>query len=279
MEAVQKINNNVVICRDSKGRELVAMGKGLGFGTIPREIPLGDIERTFYNIEDKYYKLAEEIPAEIFGFAAGIVDIAQNELPYDLNPNQLVTLADHINFAIERAKNNIRVRMPLAYDIQQLYPLEYKIGQYAVHRIQKEFKIGLPGDEAVGIAMNLINGKMAETAPAAASKKKEDEEMLEDITTLIEKRLRFIVDRESFAYARYATHLQYLFERIHEGKVFKEDNTEIYEALKKELHGIYLCAEEIRKLIRKEWDCGLTDEEMLYLMLHINRIYSKHQKY
>lgn len=278
MEAVRKINNNVVICRDSKGRELVAMGKGLGFGTIPRTISLKEIERTFYNIEDKYYKLVEEIPSEILSFAAEIVDIAQNELPYHLNPNQSVALADHISFTIERARKNIRVRMPLSYDIQQLYPREYRIGQYAVRRIRKEFKIGLPGDEVIGIAMNLINGKVSESSSVAASKKKEDEEMLEDITVLIEKKLCFIVDRESYSYARYATHLQYLFGRIHSGKVFKTDNAGIYETLKKEFPDIYQCAEAIRELIKLEWNNEITDEETLYLMLHINRIYTKHQQ-
>lgn len=276
MEAVRKINNNVVICRDSRGRELVAMGKGLGFGAIPREISLKDVERTFYDLEDRYYKLVEEIPSEILTFAAEIVDIARNELSYELKPNQSVALADHINFAMERARNNVRVKMPLAYDIQQMYPREYRIGQYAIRRIWKEFKIGLSDDEAVGIAMNLINGKTAETEPEPDSRKKEDEEMLEDITMLIEKHLRFIMDRESFSYARYATHLQYLFQRIHTGNVFRTDNTEIYETMKKELHNIYQCAVDIRELIRSEWNSEITDEEMLYLMLHINRIYTKH---
>lgn len=241
MEAVQKINNNVVICRDSRNREVVAMGKGIGFGTIPREIPLSDIERTFYNVEDKYYKLVKEISPDILAFAAEIVDIAQNELDYELSPNHPITLADHIAFALERARKGIRVRMPLAYDIQQLYPREYKIAQYAIRRIQKEFKIGLPADEASGIALNFINGKMAETA--------------------------------SMGTARYATHLQYLFERIHTGKIFQTDNAEVYEALKKELGDIYQCTKEIQKLIQKEWDATITDEEMLYLMLHINRVY------
>lgn len=277
MEAVRKINNNVVICRDSKGRELVAMGKGLGFGDIPRNIALKDIERTFYNIEDSYYKLVEELPSEILSFAAEIVDIARNELSYELSPNQSVTLADHIAFAIDRAKKNIRVRMPLVYDIQQLYPREYRIGKYTIRRIRKEFKIGLSDDEAVGIAMNLINGRIDESESAAASRKKEDEEMLEDITILVEKNLRFIVDRESFSYARYATHLQYLFGRIHTGKIFKTDNAEIYEEMKKEFHDIYRCVEDIRKLIKSEWNAEITDEEMLYLMLHINRIYTKQQ--
>lgn len=32
MLAIRKLNNNAVICRDSRGREVVALGKGVGFG-------------------------------------------------------------------------------------------------------------------------------------------------------------------------------------------------------------------------------------------------------
>ena len=32
MRIIKKINNNVALCVDHSGREVVAMGKGLGFG-------------------------------------------------------------------------------------------------------------------------------------------------------------------------------------------------------------------------------------------------------
>lgn len=47
MRALRKINNNAVICLDSTGQEMIAMGKGLGFGPMPREISLAEVERTF----------------------------------------------------------------------------------------------------------------------------------------------------------------------------------------------------------------------------------------
>ena len=53
MQALRRINNNVVLCRDSSGRELIAMGKGIGFGTFPRELALSEIERTFYDTDEK----------------------------------------------------------------------------------------------------------------------------------------------------------------------------------------------------------------------------------
>ena len=39
MQALRRINNNVALCRDGSGRELIAMGKGVGFGSFPRSWP------------------------------------------------------------------------------------------------------------------------------------------------------------------------------------------------------------------------------------------------
>lgn len=38
MEVYKKINNNVALARDAKGRELVVFGKGIGFASMPYEI-------------------------------------------------------------------------------------------------------------------------------------------------------------------------------------------------------------------------------------------------
>src|SRR5699024_1532110 len=127
---------------------------------MPKELSLAQIERTFYDVDDKYQPLLTELPSAVLDFSARIVDIARNELSYQLNPNTVFTLADHINFAMERARKHIRVKMPLAYDVEQMYPIEYRTGRHTLRRIRKEFLITLPESEAAGIAMNLINNRM-----------------------------------------------------------------------------------------------------------------------
>ena len=81
MQALRRINNNVALCRDGSGRELIAMGKGVGFGSFPRELALSEIERTFYDTDEKYRQLVAELPEDVLAFAARIVEIAGNELP------------------------------------------------------------------------------------------------------------------------------------------------------------------------------------------------------
>lgn len=273
MRALRKINNNAVICLDSTGQEMIAMGKGLGFGTLPRDISLAEVERTFYNIDERYVAVMRDLPADVLDFAARIVDIARNELPYELSPNAVLTLADHIAFTLERARKQIRVKMPLAYDVEQLYPAEYRIGQYTVKRIQKEFRVGLPPSEAVGIAINLLNARLGEEpAPEQNSSPYTDSEMLEDITEIVENCFNLIVRRDSFNYSRYATHLQYLFGRIHSQQAISSDNSQMYASLKEEFPEVAACVEQIAAHIESKWACRLSEEEKLYLILHVNRI-------
>ena len=273
MRGLRKINNNAVICLDSTGQEMIAMGKGIGFGTLPREIPLAQVERTFYNVDERYLGVLRDLPPDVLDFSARLLDIARNELPYTLSPNAILTLADHIAFTIERARRNIRVKMPLAYDVEQLYPAEYRIGQYAVKRIQKEFQVGLPGAEAVGIAINLMNARVdGDSAPDAAGAGCTDSEMLEDITEMVENHFNLIVQRDSFNYSRYATHMQYLFGRIHTSKTIASGNSQMYDSIRAEFPDVAACAEEIAAHIQRKWGCALPEEEKLYLILHINRI-------
>lgn len=61
MQAIKKINNNVALCIDGAGRQVIAMGKGIGFHTMPCEIPLENIDRTFYDIDESYAELFRQI--------------------------------------------------------------------------------------------------------------------------------------------------------------------------------------------------------------------------
>ena len=94
------------------------------------------------------FSAAGDLPEEVLEFAAKIVDVVRNQLPYELSPNLTFILADHIAYAVERARKQMYIRMPMAYDVQQSYPDEYRLGSFAVRRIEKEFGVGLPREEA-----------------------------------------------------------------------------------------------------------------------------------
>ena len=102
MLAIKKINNNVAVCKDGNGCELIAFGKGIGFPKMPYEVKLENIDRTFYNISAQYIGLINELPMDIIEFTMKILPVIQSKLDYDLNPNLVLTLADHLAFAMEK---------------------------------------------------------------------------------------------------------------------------------------------------------------------------------
>lgn len=117
MEVYKKINNNVALARDAKGRELVVFGKGIGFASMPYELTdLSRIQRTFYDVNEKYLALLRDVPEAVFLAADDIADTAREELDCTLNANLTYALADHLNFAIQRSREGLNVQVPLAYD-------------------------------------------------------------------------------------------------------------------------------------------------------------------
>ena len=119
----------------------------------------------------------------------------------------------------------------------------------------------------------MVNGRAADQPePDEAEEAKLREEMLEDITAIVENHFRCIVNRSGFNYSRYATHLQYLFVRIRTGQAIQSENLAMYHTLREEYPDVAACVAKIADHIQQEWGCTLTEEEQLYLILHVNRI-------
>lgn len=274
MLLLKKINTSAVLCVDDDGRQLVALGKGIGFLDRGEEIPLARIDRTFYDVDERYLNSLTDIPQDVFEFVSQIVNMAEGLLSYPLSPNLPFILADHVAFAIKRAREGIHVRMPLAFDVQQQYPLEYRIGAFTVDRINRSFNVHLPKNEAVGIAMAFVNNA-TQASMASAVSSVEFDRLLERCVDAVERIKGVTIDRESFNFTRFATHMQYLYRRVEDGGVIESGNVSMYPQLREEYPDVDACVCAMNDLFIEELGHSLSDEERLYLMLHVNRIVIK----
>ncbi|MGM3062948.1 PRD domain-containing protein, partial [Bacillus cereus group sp. BC318] len=84
---------------------------------------------------------------------------AEDRLGCSLNPSIYFMLSDHLNFAIERYKNDINVTNRVFWEIKNFYPQEFKIGLYALKLIKREFGLVLPEEEAANVAFHIINAQ------------------------------------------------------------------------------------------------------------------------
>lgn len=276
MVVLKRINNNVAICRDNNQRELIAFGRGIGFPQMPYELSdLKKVERTFYNVSEQYLSLLSDIPYEVIHFTADQMQWVQDELPYELTANFILTLADHIAFAMEREKKGVYVRMPSVYELEINYPAEVKVGRKFLQAIRDRFKVKLPKGEIQGIAMHFINAQDAAREEKETSIERHYEEILQNMTTVMEETLHVRVKKDTFNYARFATHVEYLLRRVFEHKRIDSSNLALCRSVREEYPDVADCVDRICDDCKENWGFTLGEEERLYLMLHVNRTCSK----
>lgn len=270
MDVVKKINNNAAICIDSEGREIVAIGTGIGYPPVPYTLEsLERIQKTFYDVDPMYLDLLNHIPTEVFSVSAKLVEFYQNEANISMSPNIIFTLADHINFAMEREKNNLVIESPLSREVQHLYEMEYALGLKALHMIKKELGIRLSKAEASNIALHLLNAKSVATSYRQTVS---SEEILEDLVEIIGKHFQIYIDKSSVNYSRFASHLEYLIKRGEKKTQIPLSNAMIYKSVVKEYADTYACVKKMNEYLSDVLDITLNEEETLYLILHVNRL-------
>jgi beta-glucoside operon transcriptional antiterminator len=267
MKVIKHINNNFAVALDSLGNQVIVQGKGIGFGQIPREINLSQIERTYYGIDDIYISAINDIPRDVLDVANAIVDKARTTLGNPLNSNIVFTLADHINFSIKRMEKHTHMKLPIVYDVKGLFEKEYQIGLYGIKLIWKKLKVYLPKDEAAYIALHIINAEEQEKNRIDLTN-----EWIDSIVEIIENDFNLRINREQFNYSRFATHMHYLLKRGRSPLLQSKENAVMYEKFKDEYPHCQECAEKISIFIKTAAGILLTDEEKLFLMIHINRL-------
>ena len=273
MKILKVINNNIVSSVDEKGKEIVVMGRGIGFKKkIGEKIEEAAVEKIFILPKEstgRFVELVADIPYEHMQLAEEIIDYAKKMLGKNLNKNIYITLTDHLNYAIERKKQNIEVHNALLWEIQKFYPQEYAAGLHALKLVkEKTGGIELAVDEAAFIALHLVNAEMdtdiRQFAPMPG--------MIKDILNIIKYTLGCEMDEDSLAYERLITHLKFYLQRIIKNEVYKDENIEMLKAIRENYPEDYGCALKIKNYVKTKIGHETTEEELIYLTLHINRV-------
>ena len=69
-------------------------------------------------------------------------------------------------------------------------------------------------------------------------------------------------------------HLRLFTQRLlgHQSYEANEDDEDLLAALKRKYYKAYQCSEKIKQFIKEAYAYDITDEELLYLTIHINRL-------
>lgn len=271
MKIKKILNNNAALALDDKGNEIVYTGCGLCFQKkIGDEIDEGKIEKTFVmeKPNEQFKQLVSEMPYEQIQVADEIIKYAGDMLNKRLCNNIYITLTDHLGYAIERAKTCTVLRNKLLWEIKNFYKTEYSIGCHALDMIKEKLGVTLPDDEAGFFALHIVNaeldGNMHHTL--------ETSEVISDIVSIVKYTFNTALDENTLSYERFITHLKYFLQRAEKREYYPADNVDMFNMMIKKFPEAYKCAIRIKSYMESKFPEEITDEEMLYLVVHISRI-------
>ena len=278
MVTIKKVyNNNVILAfeEDSK-KEMILTGCGIGFKKKPNDaVDESKIEKKFVvqddNFESKVNKLASEIPEEIFGVSSAIIEHAENISNTTLDEYIYISLTDHISFALKRYKEEMPIKNELLPELRRIHKKEYEIGKWALEYINKTFNVEFLIDEAGFIAMHIINANYRESTRESYLMMNIIKQILDIIKNYYS--IEFIEDDINFD--RLLTHLKFFAKRLIDKKEsVKTENNDLLEVVKIQYKESYNCTQEIKSFIEENYTYKVNDDEVLYLVLHINRVIS-----
>lgn len=267
------INNNVVSSINENGSEIVVMGRGVGFQrSAGDDINEEKIEKIFI-LKDKdkreqFQSLMEKIPYEHIKTANKIISYAKCSLKKKLNDTIYIALTDHISFAVERAKQGIEFHNALLWEIKRFYNHEFLIGKEAVLIIKEQLGVELPEDEAGFIALHIVNSELDTDMQHSVKMTK----IIQDVLNIVRYHFHIELDENTLAYERFLTHLKFFVQRAVCNQYYKTDDLDFCDLVKRRYPEPYCCAKKIRNYMESSMDYELTEEEIIYLTIHIKRI-------
>ena len=273
MRLIKALNNNVALAKDSDKKEMIVMGRGVAYNLKPGQPIQDSLVEKRYVLEGKsgrkdFDSLLKRITLDDVELAGSIIKKGEERLGYRCNDSILLTLSDHLGLMLERAKNGLYFGTPLEWDIRLIYPKEYQFAKEVVARLRKKTGYEIPEQEAAFLVLHFIN--------ASQSQNDMDETLL--CTKIIQNILNISklhygreLCEDNFDVSRFITHIRYFLRRHMRGEVLKMD-IEIARVVAEKCPGDYKCALKISRFLQQAYGWNVSEGEVLYLTLHLNRI-------
>lgn len=267
------INNNIISAYEKSGAEVIVMGRGIVFKKKQGEVvPADQISKIFRiksrTLAEQFKELLANMPLERVRISDEIISHAKDHLKLKLNQSIYVTLTDHINFAIERVSQGIEPQNALLWEIKRFYPQEFQLGIYALELIQDRLDILLPEDEAGFIALHFVNAEYGTDIRDAVK----FPDQMQAIVDIVERELGILLDESSLHYERFMTHIKFLIQQIYRKELLSSEDRELSLMMQRKYPREYQCSVKVAEYIMQATGCRLSEEEIMYLSVHIRRV-------
>ncbi|QDG81520.1 PRD domain-containing protein [Weissella cibaria] len=274
---IKKIFNNNVLLAEDKQQDIVVIGRGIGFQKKRGDAVEEALIDTRYLPQDEHWgrtfnDLASEISPLFIEMASNILRHAEAQLHTTFNTYLLVSLADHISYAIEKAKQQIVVHNNLLWETRHYYPMEYQIGEWAVATILEQTGVALPDDEAGFIALKFVDKQNGYLANERAS---QITTLISDALTIIRYAVGQTIDENDINYQRLLVHLRFFLDRLYDEEN-RMGNANIdavmLQHVQRSYPKAYDLADKVIVYIEDKTHKQVAENERIYLTVHLNRV-------
>jgi len=271
------LNSSVVLATDIEQREFVLLGKGIGYakkaGELINEQLANQIFIPIHNANmQRNVQHFSEIPPIFIAITQDIVQFAKECKNIKLSNSIFFSLPDHLNFAVERYKQKLMIPNRVLWEIKQYYQDEFNVGMYAINILNKQFDLKLGEDEAANISFHIINAEQDRPDNNALQKAT----LVSDIVSLLQYSLSFKIDANNFAFSRFIIHIKFFVDRLFLSQMLENDgDSTLFTEIKNKYPEAMKYAFKINDYIEHQYHTVITNEELLYLAIHIHRLMMK----
>ncbi|WNB93226.1 glucose PTS transporter transcription antiterminator GlcT [Bacillus sp. NEB1478] len=272
LQVKKVLNNNVVIVSDSLNKELIVIGKGIGFAKKQGDSILDDqIDKLFVlkdeNEQKQYRTLLTYIDEKTVELINDIIVYIGNRFENKLNEHIHVALTDHIAFAVKRYQQGMDIKNPFLTETQTLYPKEFTVAEEVIEVINRELNIYLPEGEIGFVALHIHSG----ITNKSVTDIKKHSVLINTLITMIQQSLDLLIDTKSINYLRLVRHLRHAIERISMGEKMEEQER-LAKVLKEEYPVCYNLAWKLIKVMQNSLNKPVPHAEAVYLTMHLQRL-------
>ena len=270
------LNNNVVISLDEQGRERVLMGRGLGFQLKPSDtLDPAKVEKTFIldtgEDGERERRMLTDTPYAIIEAVSRAVDQAERALGHQLGRPLTIAVIDHVQFVLERLAKGIRIPVANMPELRVLHPAEFAAAKAMAESISAALDKELPAEEAVFLTMHVLNATRDEPNGTAALLFRR----VQHVVMTVENGLGVSLDVDSPDYARFVLHIQFLLQRLVSRTMLRSGDSSFFEFAKHSYPRSFAIAQEVKAYVMAATESELTDEELLYVIVHVERLASQ----
>ncbi|MBM7558218.1 glucose PTS transporter transcription antiterminator GlcT [Halanaerobacter jeridensis] len=271
---VKKIfNNNVVLAQKrNNNKELILLGKGIGFGTTKGDIIQRDevtIDKEFVPIKgekkEAYQKLLNEVDEQVIGVTEEIIAMVSSQLEEELNEHIRIGLADHIAFALKRIEDGMDLTNPFLTETKTLYQEEYELAQEAIDMIEQRFDVSMPESEVGFITLHIHGAR----ENRGVSKTLKYTSLIQKMVAKVEEKLGEKLSYETLNYARLVNHLRFALERVEKDEV---NPNPMLDDIKDKFPRAYQISIKLAQMIEEELKVDVPKDEVGYLAMHVQRL-------